>query len=132
MSRVSSIPREAVEATPRKAMTDARRLRIWKAAKGLCKWCGEAVDQFGPRVRYDHFIALALGGAEDDGNVRPLHTRPCDSAKTALDKKLIAKAVRLRNRAAGKKRPSRLRSKPFSRELRKKMDGTVVVRRERP
>lgn len=131
MSTVATLPREAVEATPRKAMTAARKARIWTARNGLCAWCNKPVEMTGPTVVYDHFIPLAIGGAEDDGNVRPLHASPCDKIKTALDKKQIAKAVRLRKREDGSRRKRRpWFSRGFDKRFHHHMDGTRTPRQE--
>lgn len=126
MSRVASIPREAVEIQPRK-MTRTRRLRLLEAADWQCSVNGCPKFRGWP-LEIDHRIALALGGSDDDDNLVVL-CRIHHAEKTKADMKAIAKAKRLIKKVSPDKPPSRLRSKPFSRELRKKMDGTVEKRR---
>ena len=94
-------PREALEATPRKAMTPARRRRVLLRHGGVCAYPGCEVRD---GLEIDHSIPLELGGADEDHNLEPLcgehHKR-----KTRLDAKLIAKARRLRRRDDGTRRP---------------------------
>lgn len=73
--------RERVEATPRKAMTKARRLRLYVACEGRCE-CGAKVPMEGTTI--DHRIQLWMGGADDDSNLR-FFCGPCDKPKTAKD-----------------------------------------------
>lgn len=98
MSMVATPSGAPVEATPRAAMTLARKKRIHALVGGQCRWCGLPVEVSGPGVVYDHRIPLTLGGEDTDDNIRPLHARPCDAAKTALDRKVIAKVARLRDK----------------------------------
>lgn len=91
MSRVVAQAHEPVELDDRKAMTPARRKRIWEARKGVCWMCGKPVPQSGPEVVYDHHLPLDLGGSDDDDNIRPIHREPCDRIKTASDRRRIDK-----------------------------------------
>ncbi len=104
MSMVAVVPKLLVGATKRGAMTPARKRRIHAARDGLCAWCKKPVPILGEGVVYDHHIPLAIGGSDDDDNIRPLHAAPCDKIKTALDKKTIAKVLRLRARLEGQRR----------------------------
>lgn len=119
--------REAVPATPRRKMTVVRKKRIYAQREGLCAWCGKPVECFGPGVIYDHYTPLALGGSDEDDNIRPLHARPCDKIKTAFDAKRIAKLRRQQNMAKPRK-PSRLRSRGFPSDWTRRFNGTVVAR----
>jgi 5-methylcytosine-specific restriction endonuclease McrA len=110
-------------------MTPARKARIHARRKGLCAWCGLPVEMIGPGVVYDHHIPLTLGGADEDDNIRPLHTRPCDKIKTAFDAKVIAKVRRLRANREGKAKSGQsMKSRPFPKDLRRKVNGTVERR----
>ena len=104
MTRIVAPSGDVVEKTKRGRMTKARKSKSHALAGGLCAWCQMPVAVWGSEVVYDHRIPLALGGADDEGNIRPLHRIPCDRLKTAFDKKLIAKAERLRRRANGTRR----------------------------
>lgn len=128
--------RPAVPPTPRRAMTLSRKKAIHARCEGLCGCgCGKTVPLTGPGVVYDHRIALDLGGPDEDWNVVPLIADPCNKAKTKLDAKLIAKSRRLRKRTDGTRKPRppiptrKLTGGGFDTRLRKKMDGTVEVRR---
>ena len=76
-----------------------------------------------------HEIPLELGGADDDGNRRAAHRRPCHRDRTALvDLPAIAKAKRIQANHHGARvarYPMRGGRHDF---LKKKMDGTVVFR----
>ena len=113
------------EATPRKAMTKARRLRLYLACNGRCI-CGAKVPMEGTVI--DHAIPLWMGGADEDENLRFL-CRDCDRIKTAGDKGKIAKVKRIISRRDGtrRERPP-IKSAGFNTRLRKKMNGTVEVR----
>jgi 5-methylcytosine-specific restriction endonuclease McrA len=112
----SLVGHEPVEATPRKAMTPARRKRIWDRDDGLCGECGTPVSLKGTVV--DHDLGLFQGGPDNDQNCRFLCAR-CDAEKTyRVDAKINAKIRRLkaeRERTAPKP-PSRIKSAGFSRD----------------
>lgn len=108
-------------------MTEARKRRIWTAHHGKCI-CGEPVPVTGPGVIYDHHETLWMGGAEHDGNVRPL-CAICNLIKTAFDATKRAKTKRQQQMAPGAPRaPSALRSRGFQKTLRKRMNGKVEPR----
>lgn len=115
----------------RKAMSPARKKRIWEAHNGICVQCGEPVEMRGPHVRYDHEIALELGGSDSDSNIGPIHRSPCDEIKTANDMRAIAKVRRIEKRETEGPKPSRLQSAGFRRDITKHMNGTVTARKER-
>jgi hypothetical protein len=97
-------------ATPRKAMTPARKRRIHAQHKGLCTYCGQETEVSGPTVVYDHEIPLELGGSDDDGNIGPIHASPCNKIKTAADAKQIAK-MRRQSKMDEPREPSRIQSR---------------------
>lgn len=94
-----SLGREPVEATPRKAMTAARRNRVAERQGVLCARAG--CEQRWTEV--DHVVPLELGGAEADENLEGL----CEAhhkEKTKADVRRIAKARRIRKKVAGENR----------------------------
>jgi 5-methylcytosine-specific restriction endonuclease McrA len=81
-------------------------------------------------LEWDHIIPLAMGGEDVIENLQPL-TRMCHRAKTAKDRKRIAKANRMQQRAAGISRQPK-RPLPGGRRSPWKMKiGGGVVRREK-
>lgn len=129
MTRVALQPYEDVRTTKRGAMTKARKQRIWLAAEGVCAWCQKPVAWPEEPTVFDHRVPLALGGADTDENIRPLHARPCDAQKTHFDKRMIAKAKRIQAKIKGDRAKRKLiRSRGFQKNLTRKFDGTVRVR----
>lgn len=104
--------REPVSATPRKAMTPARRARIIAKSDGHCAYpeCDETAG-----LEIDHTIPLELGGKDEDDNLAAL-CGPHHKQKTALDLKLIAKARRRRAKDRGEfpASKSKIRSRGFA------------------
>lgn len=114
----------------RRAMTKARKRRIHERENGLCYHCLQPVPMFGPDVRYDHVIGVWITQRDLDEDVKPAHTT-CDAPKTAADQGVIAKVKRLQiKNDPERRRPPRMRSRPFSRHptLKRTMDGKVVPR----
>lgn len=103
---------------PRRAMTKARRTRLWEARGGVCLRC----KLFWPLedCEIDHRVALALGGSNEDDNMELL-CWVCHSRKTKLDVKAIAKAKRREAKHNGTARkPNRtIASRPFGKSSRK-------------
>jgi 5-methylcytosine-specific restriction enzyme A len=77
----------------------------------------------GDEVEFDHFVPLALGGADDLSNIGPMHKRPCHREKTSADIAAIAKAKRLEKRRKGKveKAGRRIQSRPFPKRKQRRM-----------
>ena len=114
--------REPVNATPRKAMTSARRSRLVATQGELCAHDG-CLRMW---VDVDHIIPLELGGADEDFNLEGL-CKEHHRAKTNADLKRISKARRLRKKEAGEVRAKRpIQSRGFSTTLRRLFNGTVV------
>lgn len=122
-------PKENVPATPRAAMTKARRLRLWLAHEGRCGGCRAKVPLEGTVM--DHFITVYMSGPEDDANLRPL-CPACDKPKTANDQAVIAKVKRLRKSCGldpTSAKPSRkIQSRAFDNSRTRKFSGEVVAR----
>ena len=99
----------------RRAMTPARKARIWEARKGICYHCGKVTEVTGPTVRYDHKRPLGLLGTDHNENIWPVHVE-CDRPKTAEDISLIAGAKRM-SRCVGPREPSKrpIQSRGFQR-----------------
>ena len=97
--------------TKRRSMTKARAAKIFLAHNGKCCNCGQQIRQ-GDAWFVEHPVPLAQGGADDDTNTAPAHTK-CKPAKDATD--AAGKAKRDRIVTAGwEGRPaSKLRSAPF-------------------
>jgi len=91
--------------TKRRAMTKARAARIFLANNGICCNCGVQIRQ-GDGWFVEHGQSLALGGADDDVNAKPAHTR-CKAEKDATD--AAAKAKRDRMVTTGWQREEPLR-----------------------
>lgn len=104
-----------VPTTPRRPMTDARRLRIWEREKGVCCLCGLKIDGVREKWIVEHKIALGLGGADEDENCGPAHER-CRRVKDKADVPMIAKAKRMKAKHLGiRKRTSFPKPPPGSR-----------------
>jgi 5-methylcytosine-specific restriction protein A len=106
--------------TERRSISTARRVAIFVAAKGICHLCGGGIQGKGWEV--EHVIPLAMGGADDETNMRPAH-KACHAPKTAEDVADIARAKRREARHIGIKKRGWPKSK-----WRKKVSGEVVLR----
>lgn len=84
---------EYIAPTKRRSMTKARATRIFLANEGRCCNCGQLIRQ-GESWFVEHVESLALGGADDDKNARPAHTK-CKAQKDATDAAAKAKRDRL-------------------------------------
>lgn len=117
--------------TPRKPLKSAQRLAFLLAHDSQCYWCIKPISD--DLWDDEHVLARELGGSDDMDNRKPIHRLPCHKAKTALDRKLIAKSNRIRKKISGldpitrkPKQPIRSRgfqqgsrpfaSKPFNKE----------------
>ena len=125
--------REAVPATPRRAMTPARRKAVLSQSEGSCGICLNPI--VGPWIA-DHIIPLELSGPDTLENLWPL-CPACDKDKFKRDMKAIAKMRRLQ--AQAKKKPPeptqrtkrQIRSRGFDKSVKRTFDGRVL-RREPP
>jgi len=88
--------------TKRRAMSAARKARIFDAARGLCHLCGLPIKA-GETWEAEHVVALTCGGSDDDANIRPAHV-DCHAGKTKSDKAIGAKLTRIKARNIGIKR----------------------------
>lgn len=114
-------------ATDRTSMTRARRRRVFAGCDGRCE-CGADLAVTGYEV--DHQLPLALGGPEDDGNLRAL-CPPCHRLKTAADQTRISKTKRMRKlRLDVPREPSKhpLKGRGFDETRTRGFDGKVRER----
>ena len=79
--------------TKRRGMTKARAARLFLANNGICCNCGQQIRQ-GEGWFIEHVESLAQGGADDDQNAKPAHTK-CKAKKDATDAAAKAKRDRL-------------------------------------
>jgi 5-methylcytosine-specific restriction endonuclease McrA len=101
---------EAVVIPPRPAVSAALRARVIAKSDGHCAYpCCEV--RAGLEV--DHVIPRELGGSDAEHNLSAL-CGPHHKQKTARDVKMIAKARRIRKGLTEPRKPSRIRSAPFS------------------
>jgi len=99
--------------THRRAMTKARKARIWARDGGVCYHCGLPVPMLGPDVRYDHRVGVWLTERDEDDDVSPAHTT-CDRDKTRADLSRIAKVKRIQKKSNPETRkPPTMRSRGF-------------------
>lgn len=68
--------------TTRRPLSPMRKLALFEKAGGVCHLCGLKINGKGWDV--EHVIPLALGGADDETNMRPAH-KECHAPKTAED-----------------------------------------------
>lgn len=100
-----------VPTTPRKPMSDMRRLRIWEAQKGICVICDLKIDGAREKWTIEHIVPLGLGGEDSDWNCAPAHEH-CRRQKDKTDVKAIAKAKRMKAKHLGIKKRSSFRKPP--------------------
>lgn len=106
-SRIATpMHREEVEIDDRRAMTPARKRRIWEAWGGKCWFCRMPVPMEGPEVVYDHVTQLWMKGSDADEDIGPIHAEPCNKLKTAADATVRAKTKRQRLKDRGEFPPS--------------------------
>lgn len=109
--------REAVSATPRKAMTAKRRAQVFLKCEGRCFRCNVKIT--GP-WEADHNVSLWLGGADDISNLVALcedcHRRgktPEDATARAKVKRLLIKGDK------ATRKPSTMRGQGFQKGIKR-------------
>jgi hypothetical protein len=119
----------------RRAMTLARKRRIWAREQGVCFYrCGEPVPPPpAGGVVYHHFPPLGLMEEDRDDKVFPAH-KSCDAKpeNTPADIRTVRKAVRTGKKHDGTwRKPKRKITSPgWSKTLRRRLNGQVE-RKER-
>lgn len=84
--------------TERRRLSPTRRLKVFEDANGRCHICGQKI--FGKAWEVEHVIPIALGGADDESNMRPAH-EDCHAGKTKADNARWSKAKRTRAKHVG-------------------------------
>lgn len=106
------------------------RVRLFERAHGRCHICGELI-QAGTSWDLEHILPLEDGGADDDTNIGPAHTK-CHLQKTATEATSRAKTRRMHANHIGASGPGRSASPlPCGRrsKLKKTLLNGVVIRR---
>lgn len=86
--------------TPRRRFTHEQRAAFLIKHGCTCYWCRGLITN--DEWDVEHVIARELMPGKDadaDDNLKPIHRKGCHTAKTALDRKLIAKSNRIRRQA---------------------------------
>lgn len=121
---------EDVGTTKRKPMTPRLRLKVWEAHKGICAICGGKIDGVRERWVLEHLRALALGGADDESNMAPVH-EGCALTKTfgiSGDIAKAAKAKRVKIKHLGIKKSKNPLPGGKGSKWRRKINGSVEPR----
>lgn len=121
---------EDVGTTKRKNMTPRLRLKVWEAHKGICAICGGKIDGVRERWVLEHLRPLALGGADDESNMAPVH-EGCALAKTfgkSGDIAKAAKAKRMKSKHLGIKKSKNPLPGGKGSKWKKKVGGGVFSR----
>lgn len=116
--------------TRRKPLTRSQLATLILSQEGRCKACGERLDFSRPKQVVDeHLCPLAEGGTNETEN-RALYCKPCATAKTIKEAPARAKSKRIaEGRTQADRRKQRgptIKGRGFSKEYRKRMDGTVL------
>ncbi len=132
MTRGRSPVSEPFTPDKRRAMTPARKRRIWLAWDGRCWFCDEPVPESGPGVVYDHIDQLWVKGSDADEHIGPIHAAPCNKTKTADDARVRAHIKRIIARREGTRRARKpirngrkLEGPGFDKTRTKGLDGKV-------
>ena len=104
------------------------KLRILERQGGKCALTGVAFGVKRP-AEFDHIIALRMGGENREDNLQAL-IGPAHKTKTSNDRRDIAKADRIRKKHFGISAPKAQLPGGRGHHLKRKVDGTVVVRGE--
>ena len=121
-----------VGTTSRKKMTPRLRLKIWERDKGVCWYCGHAIDGVREKWIVEHKKALELGGEDVEANMAVVH-KACADEKTNGpngDHAMAAKAKRAKRLHIGIKKSKTPLPGGKSSKWKRRMDGTVVRRED--
>jgi len=123
-SKLAELRAQVVEIQARKSFTPAQRKAVYEAQEGLCAACEEPLAG---KFEIDHVISLGIGGKHEPGNWLG-KCRACHVAKTAIDRKVQAKAARIVRRETEGQSASRLQSRGFDKSRTRGFDGKVRER----
>lgn len=107
----------------RRTLSSRERLRLFQLGGGVCHLCGGKIDGTREKWEIEHVTALAMGGDDNDGNMKPAHVK-CHTPKTADDMGRLAKAKRSESRHIGAKRSSRPLPGSRASGWKRRLDGT--------
>ena len=113
--------------TRRRYLTQKQKVALWRSQGECCAKCKDILSLAG--AEFDHMHGLWCGGGHE-GNFQAL-CGPCHTAKTGSETTARAHVKRLRRKRLGvarKRRYRGMKSRPFQKWLRKKLDGTVEER----
>lgn len=101
--------------TKRRHFTPTQRLAFFEAHHGICYLCRGKINGAVEAWEIEHIIAREImgDGADDDDNLALAHKK-CHAAKTAQDRKAIAKSNAVQAKHFGARKPSRLQSAGFA------------------
>ena len=106
------------------------KARIILRQGGICACgCAQKLGASGERIEFDHEVALVLGGANDEDNLRALR-KPCHRAKTTQDVAQKATEARKRAKHLGIKEASNPLPGSRGSKWKRKVSGEVVRRDE--
>lgn len=113
----------------RRHFTTKQRIEFFEAHHGVCYLCCGKINGATEAWDIEHVIAREImgDGADEDANLDLVH-RKCHAAKTAADRKIIAKSNAVQTRFKGAKRSRNPMPGSRASGLRKRMDGTVERR----
>lgn len=91
---------------PRRRFTDLQRVAFFNAHKGICYLCSQKIDGTREKWEIEHIIPREIMGtdADKDDNLALAHA-DCHRAKTAIDRKAIAKSNAVQAKHIGAHRP---------------------------
>lgn len=114
---------------PRRQFSAKAKMARLLKYDGKCAGCGCKLGGAHGRIEWDHIDPIAMGGRDEIDNLQPLCVA-CHKAKTATDKKHIAKGKRMEQRAAGIGRTRKGRGFATNRDgaWKRKINGEVVRR----
>lgn len=118
---------ELIPHTKRRGMTKARAAKIFLAHNGKCCNCGQQIRQ-GDGWFVEHPIPLAQGGADDDTNTAPAHTK-CKAKKDATDAASKAKRDRIVTASWDQGKPSNFQSRGFPSRPKQASATRPIIRR---
>lgn len=112
--------------TERRPMSPTRKLKVFENFGGRCHICERRI-RAGEPWDAEHVVPLALGGADDDSNLRPAH-KACHGDKTRTDAASWSKAKRVRAKHVGAYRSSNQIPGSRGTPWKRKISGETVRR----
>ncbi len=107
----------------RRTLSTAQKVALFIAAQCRCHICNAIIHPAAERWEVEHVIPLAMGGADNETNMRPSHIA-CHKVKSATGSTDLAKAKRIEARHKGIRKTPTL----TNRKWRRKVNGETVLR----